>query len=222
MTNINDRKIKDLERSVFTIKVTSALSRFFVDDNLYEEINERWIYINEMYNSLEKYSTLYNTTGNSEYRNMFENNYASAYESIEEQKTYIYSLYPLSSLLFLENIKNQFRDGFYIELINIISQFKTSKDLSEYICYHGSLDLNNIIDYVLTRNISTNYISLFEQIKNKKIITYKKEEWLSIGTKLNSCLLEIKTKEKQDMFVDKYINKLTSYRFLLTVFAYDF
>ena len=59
MTNINDRKIKDLERSVFTIKVTSALSRFFVDDNLYEEINERWIYINEMYNSLEKYSTLY-------------------------------------------------------------------------------------------------------------------------------------------------------------------
>ena len=81
--------------------------------------------------------------------------------------------------------------------------------------------LNEILNYVLNYDIPLNLRSLFEQIKEQKIITYKHKEWIGLGAKLHTALQDIKLKGKQDLFVDEYIYKLSSYRFLLTVFAYD-
>lgn len=222
MTIINERKLNDLDRNVFTIKVITTLSRFFVTTVQLEEIRGRYDFIKEMHDSLEKYQLLYDTTENSEYKNLLENNYDSAVQSLEEQKQELYDIYPLSSLLFLDNVKKQFRDGFYNEMVLITNQFSTAIDLSEYICYHGSLDLNIILNEVLNRNISDNYRKLFEQIKSERIVSYKKEDWINVSSKLNSCLIEIKMNNQYDQMIDKYICKLIAYRFLLTVFNYGF
>lgn len=222
MTIINERKLNDLDRNVFTIKVITTLSRFFVTPEKLEEVNQRYTFLKEMHESLEKYQVLFDTTENLEYKNLLENNYDSTIQSLEEQKQELYDIYPLSSLLFLENVKKIYREGFYNEMTLITNQFSKANDLSEYICYHGSLDLNNILNEVLNKNISNNYRNLFEHIKTERIVSYKKDDWINISTKLNSCLMEIKIKDQYDQQVDKYICKLMAYRFLLTVFNYGF
>lgn len=221
MIEISERKLIELQRNIFTIKVTTAVSRFFVDEENYKELNDRFSYINEMYTSLDKYQTLFDTTSNNEYKNYFENNFASCSEAVEEQKSILYSLFSLSSLVFLENVKTNLREGFYVEIDKILSQFKDKNDVAEYICYHGSKDLNEILNYALNSDISVYLKTLFNQVKEQHIITYKHKEWVSVGNKLNTALLEIKSKGTQELFVDEYIYKLSAYRFLLTVFAYD-
>ena len=221
MIEIYDRKIIELQRNIFTIKVITAVSRFFVDEEKYSDLQERLTYINNMFDSLEKYRTLFETTSNVEYKNYFENNFHSCAETVEEQKNILYPLFGLSSLVFLDNVKTNIRDQFCDEVNKIISQFKDKNDVSAYICYHGSKDLNEIINYVLNYDIPLNLRSLFEQVKAEKIITYKHKEWNTLGAKLHTALQDIKMKGKQDLFVDEYIYKLSAYRFLLTVFAYD-
>jgi hypothetical protein len=100
-------------------------------------------------------------------------------------------------------------------------QMLTKEDVAEYICYHGSKDLNEILNYVLNFSINSNLQNLFKQVKEEHIVTYQHKEWISLGTKLNTALLDIKSKGEQDLFVDDYIYKLSGYRFLLTIFAYD-
>lgn len=221
MLEISERKLIELQRNIFTIKVITAVSRFFVEEDKYEELNDRLKYINEMYQSLDKYQTLFDTTGSAEYKNYFENNFQSCFEVVEEQKSILYPLFSLNSLVFLENIKTNIRDNFYVQMDKIISQFKHKEDVSEYICYHGSKDLNEILDYVLNYDIQPNLRMLFEQVKAQHVITYKHKDWISLGAKLHAGLNEIKLKGKQDLFVDEYIYKLSTYRFLLTIFAYD-
>lgn len=220
MTIINDKKLNELERNVFTIHIVTKLSRYFLNEDQLQEINERWDFIVSMFESLEKYKELYESTGNNEYKNFLENNYESAFQGVEEQKAELYELFSLSTLLFLENIKKPNREGFLYEVSQIIDQFNNSKDVSEYISYHGSLDLNNIIDFVLLSNIGPNYYNLFNSIKEQRIITYKKDEWINISNKLNSCLLDLKLKEPNKQDIDKLINKLSAYRFLLITFDY--
>lgn len=221
MTELTEKKLNELDRSIFTLKTITTISRFFVSLEKYEEITERWSYVKNMYESLDNYNTLYQTTQNIEYKNYLENNYSSCIEALEEQKRELYSIFSLNSLLFLENIKQHFRIGFFEELTKITNQFNNAKDVSGYIYYHGSLDLNMMIEYALSKDINKNYKALFEQVKEKRIITYKKEEWLTIGTRIYSCFQEIYTKEKDDEKLVKYIYKLTAYRFLLTIFEYD-
>ncbi len=221
MIEIAERKIIELQRNMFTIKVITALSRFLVNEDKYLELEERFKYIEEMYSSLEKYQTLYASTNNIEYKNYFENNFHSCTEAIEEQKAILYPIYSLNSLVFLENIKANIREGFYNFVNKVINQFKSKEDVAEYICYHGSKDLNEILNYVLNFSISSNLYNIFIQVKEQHIITYQHKEWISLGAKLNAALLEIKQKGEQDLFVDDYIYKLSGYRFLLTIFAYD-
>ena len=220
MTIINERKLNELERNVYTINVITKLSRFYLNEENQKEVNKRFEYILSMYLSLEKYQDLYDSTGNNEYKNFLENNFDSAVECINEQKEQLHGYFSLSTLLFLENIKKMNREGFIKEISLIIDQFNTSKDVSEYISYHGSLDLNNMINSVLTFNILPNYRNLFETIKNERIITYKKDEWISISNKLNSCLLDLKLKEPNKKEIDNLIDKLSAYRFLLVTFDY--
>lgn len=221
MIDIAERKLVELQRNIFTIKVITAVSRFFVEENKYQEIKERWSYLEEMYASLDNYLTLYNTTSNIEYKNYYENNFQTCADVIEEQKALLYPLYSLNSLVFLENVKTNIRDGFIKEVDKIISQFVKKEDVAEYICYHGSKDLNDILDFALTYTISPNLTRLFTQVKEQRVITYKYNEWINVSAKLNTALLEIKSKGNQDLFVDEYIYKLSAYRFLLTIFAYD-
>lgn len=221
MLEISERKLIELQRNIFTIKVITAVSRFFVDKEKYEDLNERLNYINEMYQSLDKYQTLFNTTENIEYKNYFENNFQSCFEVVEEQKNILYPLFNLNSLVFLENVKTNIRDNFYEEVEKVINQFKHKDDVAEYICYHGSKDLNEILNYVLNYDIQANLRALFEQVKAQHVITYKHKDWISLGAKLHAGLNEIKLKGKQDLFVDEYIYKLSTYLFLLTIFAYD-
>lgn len=220
MTSITDRKINELERSVFAINVITTVSRFFVDEEKNNEIIERYKYIEEMFLSLEKYLELYNETSSSEYKNYLENNYDSAFESIEEQKKELYSLYPLQALLFIENIKKHNRKGFIDEILLVTNQFSNASDVSEYISYHGSIDLNIMINYIINNTTNQTHKQAFEKIKAMNIITYKKDEWLSLGNNVNSGLLDIKLKFQQNEEVDKLINKLSAYRFLLTIFDY--
>lgn len=221
MLEISERKLIELQRNIFTIKVITAVSRFFVDEEKYKDLIERLDYINEMYQSLDKYQTLFDTTGNNEYKNYFENNFQTCFEVVEEQKNILYPLFSLNSLVFLENVKTNIRESFYIEMDKIISQFKHKEDVAEYICYHGSKDLNEILNYALNYDIQPNLLTLFKQVKDQHVITYKHKEWISFGAKLHAGLNEIKLKGKQDLFVDEYIYKLSTYRFLLTIFAYD-
>lgn len=221
MIEIAERKIIELQRNMFTIKVITTLSRFLVNEDKYQEFEERFEYIQEMYASLEKYQVLYESTNNMEYKNYFENNFHSCIESIDEQKANLYPLFSLNSLVFLENIKANIRDGFFKFVNTVINQFKTKEDVAEYICYHGSKDLNEILNYVLNFSINPNLQNLFKQVKEEHIVTYQHKEWISLGTKLNTALLDIKSKGEQDLFVDDYIYKLSGYRFLLTIFAYD-
>ena len=221
MIEIAERKIIELQRNMFTIKVITTLSRFLVNEDKYQEFEERFEYIQEMYASLEKYQVLYESTNNMEYKNYFENNFHSCIESIDEQKANLYPLFSLNSLVFLENIKANIREGFFEFVCKVINQFKTKEDVAEYICYHGSKDLNEILNYVLNFSINSNLQNLFKQVKEEHIVTYQHKEWISLGTKLNTALLDIKSKGEQDLFVDDYIYKLSGYRFLLTIFAYD-
>ena len=216
---INERKLSELERNIFTIKVITKISRFFVDDETNKYISERWLYTEEMYSSLNHYLSLYESTNEEEYKNYLENNYSTVIELVEEQKSILYNKYSLSTLVFLENIKRPIRNGFISSLNKIITQFNTSNDLSDYIYYHGSKDLNLMINFVLTQDISANYEILFKQIKENSKITYNKDEWINIGTKLNSCLMDLKSRNIESDELTNGINKLTAYRFLLTLFS---
>ena len=73
MTIINERKLNELERNVFTINVITKLSRFYLNEENQKEVNERFEYILSMYLSLEKYQDLYDSTGNNEYKAYFFN-----------------------------------------------------------------------------------------------------------------------------------------------------
>lgn len=215
---INERKLNDLERNIFTIKVITKISRFFVDEETNQDISDRWLYIEEMYGSLNHYLSLYETTNEDEYKNYLENNYATVIELVEEQKSILYNKYSLSTLVFLENIKRPLREGFLSTLNKIITQFKNSNDLVDYIYYHGSKDLRLMINFVLTQDISFNYSTLFKQLKEEVKITYSKDEWISVGTKLNSCFIDLKTRNLESEELTKWLNKLTAYRFLLITF----
>ena len=162
---INERKLNELERNIFTIKVITKISRFFVDEKTNQDISERWLYIEEMYGSLKHYLSMYEKTNEDGHRNYLENNYSTVIELTEEQKSILYSRYSLSSLVFLENIKMPNRDGFISSLNKMITQFKNFNDLIDYIYYHGSKDLNLMIDFVLKQDNSFNYITLFNKLK---------------------------------------------------------
>lgn len=215
---INERKLSDLERNIFTIKVITKISRFSMDEIAYKDIVERWNYIIDMYNSLNNYLSLYEETNSITYRNYLENNYSTVIELVEEQKNILYNKYSLSTLVFLENIKRPLREGFLCEINKIISQFNSDDDLIEYIFYHGSKDLNLMIDFVLSKDLSENNFALFSKLKKTFKVTYTKEEWISISTKLNSCLLELKSRNMESEELTNWLHKLTAYRFLLIAF----
>lgn len=209
LLNKNKNQFK---RNIYILKILLA-SKYD------EENNNKLMFVEKIYESLEEKANSYQKTLNHTDYNILCNDYSTVESILSELKEDVIANFRISSVLILDNMKIDELILFYDNFTKVMSNYKNIEQASSDIFYYSGKEMSSfitkLIKYINTHEIpNKKLIPLNYLINNQTIITISLQEWITLFKNINTTMKYVK------MLDDKEIEKIKKDFDFLTVYYY--